>query len=103
MPSQPPRSSTWLSTWTDSKRRLRHAQGLEVALAAFGVGQGSTKMREEEVRKIELAYPEAFCRGQGWRRSCVRGHDSSRREPRSRDEVREDHRGEGEGRRVRQV
>src|SRR5690349_22830995 len=40
-----------------------HAQGVDVALAAFGVGKGSAKMSEEEVRKIEVAYPEAFCRG----------------------------------------
>ncbi len=39
-----------------------HAQGVDVALAAFGVGKGSAKMPEEEVRKIEIAYPEAFCR-----------------------------------------
>src|SRR5580692_12980365 len=32
-----------------------HAQGVDVALAAFGVGKGSAKMREEEVRKIEIA------------------------------------------------
>ena len=39
-----------------------HAQGVDVALAAFGVGKGSAKMPEGEVRKIEIAYPEAFCR-----------------------------------------
>ncbi len=33
-----------------------HAQGVDVALAAFGVGKGSAKMPEEEVRKIEIAY-----------------------------------------------
>ena len=38
-----------------------HAQGVDVALAAFSVGKGSAKMPEEEVRKIEIAYPEAFC------------------------------------------
>src|SRR5690349_11326923 len=38
-----------------------HAQGVDVALAAFGVGKGSAKMPEEEVRKIEIAYPQAFC------------------------------------------
>ena len=31
-------------------------------LAAFGVGKGSAKMPEEEVRKIEIAHPKAFCR-----------------------------------------
>jgi uncharacterized protein YbjT (DUF2867 family) len=39
-----------------------HAQGGDIALAAFGVGKGSAKMPEEEVRKIEVAYPLAFCR-----------------------------------------
>src|SRR5580692_5903639 len=39
-----------------------HAQGVDVALAAFGVGKGSAKMPEEEVRKIEIAWPQAFCR-----------------------------------------
>src|ERR1700721_2245689 len=54
-----------------------HAQGVDVALAAFGVGKGSAKMPEEAVRKIEIAYPQDLLpRRQGWRRSCVRGHDS---------------------------
>ena len=39
-----------------------HAQGVDVALAAFGVGKGSAKMPEDEVRKIEITYPQAFCR-----------------------------------------
>src|ERR1700688_1660347 len=39
-----------------------HPQEVGVALAAFGVGKGSAKMPEEEVRKIEIAYPQAFCR-----------------------------------------
>jgi uncharacterized protein YbjT (DUF2867 family) len=39
-----------------------HAQGVDVAFAAFGVGKGSAKMPEEDVRKIEIAYPQAFCR-----------------------------------------
>jgi uncharacterized protein YbjT (DUF2867 family) len=39
-----------------------HAQGVNVALAAFGVGKGSAKMPEQEVRKIEIFYPLAFCR-----------------------------------------
>ncbi len=39
-----------------------HAQGVDVALAAFGVGKGSAKMAEQDVRKIEIAYPLAFCR-----------------------------------------
>jgi len=39
-----------------------HAHGVDVALAAFGVGKGSANMAEEEVRKIEVLYPQAFCR-----------------------------------------
>jgi uncharacterized protein YbjT (DUF2867 family) len=39
-----------------------HAQGVDVAFAAFGVGKGSAKMPEAEVRKIEVTYPLAFCR-----------------------------------------
>jgi uncharacterized protein YbjT (DUF2867 family) len=39
-----------------------HAQGVNVAFAAFGVGNGSAKMPEDEVRKIEIVYPQAFCR-----------------------------------------
>ena len=37
-----------------------HARGVDVALAAFGVGKGSAKMANEEVRKIEITYPTAF-------------------------------------------
>ena len=39
-----------------------YTQGVDVALAAFGVGKGSVKMPVEEVRKVEVAYPQAFCR-----------------------------------------
>ena len=39
-----------------------HAQRVDVALAAFGVGKGSAKMPVDEVRKVEVAYPQAFCR-----------------------------------------
>src|SRR4030095_1716204 len=39
-----------------------HAQGVDIALAAFGVGKGSARMPEKEVRKIEITYPKAFCR-----------------------------------------
>ena len=39
-----------------------HAQGVDIALAAFGVGKGSVKMPDQERRKIEIAYPQAFCR-----------------------------------------
>jgi len=39
-----------------------HVQAVDVALAAFGVGKGSAKMPEAELRKIEIAYPQAFCR-----------------------------------------
>jgi uncharacterized protein YbjT (DUF2867 family) len=37
-----------------------HASGVNIALAAFGVGKGSAKMADEEVRKIEVTYPTAF-------------------------------------------
>jgi uncharacterized protein YbjT (DUF2867 family) len=37
-----------------------HARGVDIALAAFGVGKGSAKMPDEEVRKIEITYPAAF-------------------------------------------
>ena len=75
-----------------------YAQGVDIALAAFGVGKGSAKMPEEEVRKIEIAYPEAFCRAARAGGARVWGHDSSRRRPQKRNEVREDHRREGKGR-----
>lgn len=39
-----------------------YATGVDIALAAFGVGKGSAQMPEDEVRKIEIAYPQAFCR-----------------------------------------
>jgi len=39
-----------------------HAQGADIALAAFGVGKGTAKMSEEELRKIEVTYPREFCR-----------------------------------------
>lgn len=39
-----------------------HAQGINIALAAFGVGKGSAKMPEDDVRRIEVTYPQAFCR-----------------------------------------
>jgi uncharacterized protein YbjT (DUF2867 family) len=39
-----------------------HAVGVDIALAAFGVGKGSARMPEDEVRKIEIGYPAAFCR-----------------------------------------
>src|ERR1700692_5102024 len=37
-----------------------HAKGVGIALAAFGVGKGSAKMADEEVRKIEITYATAF-------------------------------------------
>lgn len=36
--------------------------GVDIALAAFGVGKGSASMSDDEVRKIEIGYPLAFCR-----------------------------------------
>jgi hypothetical protein len=43
----------------------KDAQEVDVALAAFGVGKGSAKMPVEEVRKIEVAYRQAFYRAAG--------------------------------------
>ena len=37
-----------------------HAKGVDIVLAAFGVGKGSAKMRDEDVRKVEITYPTAF-------------------------------------------
>ena len=37
-----------------------HARGIDIALAAFGVGKGSAKMTDEAVRTIEITYPTAF-------------------------------------------
>ena len=37
-----------------------HVSGVDIALAAFGVGKGSAKMADEDVRKIEITYPAAF-------------------------------------------
>lgn len=39
-----------------------YAQGTDIALAAFGGGAGSASMAEDEVRRIEVGYPLAFCR-----------------------------------------
>jgi uncharacterized protein YbjT (DUF2867 family) len=37
-----------------------HANGVDIAFAAFGVGKGSAKMADKEVRQIEITYPTAF-------------------------------------------
>jgi uncharacterized protein YbjT (DUF2867 family) len=37
--------------------------GAAVAFCAIGVGKGSQKMPEAEVRKIEVQYPKAFAKG----------------------------------------
>jgi uncharacterized protein YbjT (DUF2867 family) len=39
-----------------------HLHGVDIALAAFGVGKGTATMPDDEVRKIEIGYPHAFCR-----------------------------------------
>lgn len=54
-------------------------KGVDIALAAFGVGKGSANMAHEEVRKIEITYPTAFAFGQGGRRSCAGDDDRGRR------------------------
>jgi uncharacterized protein YbjT (DUF2867 family) len=42
------------------KELAPHAAGIDIALAAFGVGKGSAKMPDEDVRRIEVTYPTAF-------------------------------------------
>jgi uncharacterized protein YbjT (DUF2867 family) len=42
------------------EEELAPHEGVDIALAAFGVGKGSAKMADEEVRKIEITYPTAF-------------------------------------------
>ena len=37
-----------------------HAKGVDIAIAAFGVGKGSARMADERVRTIEITYPTAF-------------------------------------------
>ena len=37
-------------------------KGVDVALAAFGVGKGTATVPEEVLRKVEIGYPLAFCR-----------------------------------------
>lgn len=39
-----------------------HVAGVDLALAAFGVGRGSATLPDEEVRRIEVEYPTAFFR-----------------------------------------
>ncbi len=39
-----------------------HVHGVDIGLAAFGVGKGTATMPDDEVRKIEVGYPHAFCR-----------------------------------------
>ena len=37
-----------------------HARGVDIALAAFGVGKGTAKMADDEVRKIEYHLPHGL-------------------------------------------
>src|SRR6476659_6797956 len=37
-----------------------NVKGVDIALAAFGVGKGSARMADEQVRKIEITHPTAF-------------------------------------------
>lgn len=39
-----------------------HVHVVDIALVAFGVGKGSASMTDDEVRRIEVEYPLAFCR-----------------------------------------
>ena len=74
-----------------------YAKGVDVALAAFGVGKGSAKMADEEVRRIGITYSTAFavC-GQGGRRSRTGDDDSGRRRLAVVDHVPPQHRRQGE-------
>ena len=69
-----------------------HAKGVDIALAAFGVGKGSAKMADEEVRKIEIIPHGLRICGQGGRRSCAGDDDSGRRRPAVVDQVPPQHR-----------
>jgi uncharacterized protein YbjT (DUF2867 family) len=47
----------------DAVETAAREAGATVGFCAIGVGKGSQKMPEAEVRKIEVQYPEAFARG----------------------------------------
>ena len=49
-----------------------HAKGVDVALAAFGVGKGSAKMPEEEAAQDRSRQLAGFLpRRQGWAHVCA--------------------------------
>ncbi len=82
-----------------------HARDVDIALAAFGVGKGSAKMADEEVRTMEISVPDGLrgC-GQGRWRSRAGDDDGGRRQLAVIDQVPPHHRREGdevEGARVR--
>ena len=56
-----PRSARSLSTWTDRGGGRPHAQGVDVALAAFGVGKGSAEVPRTSAEDRN-GLPRAFCR-----------------------------------------
>jgi uncharacterized protein YbjT (DUF2867 family) len=47
----------------EAVERATRDAGATVGFCAIGVGKGSQKMPEAEVRKIEVQYPEAFAKG----------------------------------------
>ena len=47
----------------EAVERAAREAGARVGFCAIGVGKGSQKMPEAEVRKIEVQYPEAFAKG----------------------------------------
>jgi uncharacterized protein YbjT (DUF2867 family) len=47
----------------EAVERVAREAGATVGFCAIGVGKGSQKMPEAEVRKIEVQYPEAFAKG----------------------------------------
>ena len=52
-----------LSTLAKAAESAVRESGATVGLCAIGVGKGSRKMSDAEVRKIEVQYPEAFATG----------------------------------------
>jgi uncharacterized protein YbjT (DUF2867 family) len=53
----------YVDTLADAVERAAREAGATVGFCAIGVGKGSRKMPETEVRKVEVRYPEAFAKG----------------------------------------
>jgi hypothetical protein len=78
---------------TDSKKRFRPTSGESTSRwprwVSARAGEDARGGRSQDRNRLAGGI---LPRCQGWRRSCVGGHDSSRRGPRRRDEIRQDHR-----------